>query len=135
LALRRYLLSGGFHGGRFGGRVNQNLYDEMKRVFSGRTAGTAGGPIFHCVFDLKEKPQIPTSDRQASRGNGITWERNVVYAHYRHLRRQGRMMVMICHNTDLATAGTKCLRILLPRISEKKSYPLGINIVFYAMTH
>ena len=37
---------------------------------------TIDHPIFHCVFDLKEKPQVPGIDAaRRNRGTGITWER------------------------------------------------------------
>ena len=45
----------------WGEREWQNLYEQMKRVFPERepTELPLEHPIFHCVFDLKEKPQIP----------------------------------------------------------------------------
>jgi hypothetical protein len=47
------------------------------------------------------------------------------------------MMMMICHNTDLGDGweegGTDPW--YFPEFSEKYAYPLGINILFYALTH
>jgi hypothetical protein len=101
-------------------------------------------PIFHCVFDLKEKPQIPNfRDGEASQyPPHITWERGhgpgVETPHYRAIHDdKGRMMVIICHNTDLADGWERegVYEYYFREFSEKKSYPLGINIVFYAMTN
>ena len=46
-------------------------------------------------------------------------------------------MVMICHNTDLGDGWERegVYEYYFREFSEKKAYPLGINIVFYAMTH
>jgi hypothetical protein len=47
------------------------------------------------------------------------------------------MMVMICHNTDTGDGweeeGTD--EWFFKEYSENKCYPLGFNIIFYAMTH
>jgi hypothetical protein len=47
------------------------------------------------------------------------------------------MMVMICHNTDLGDGWEREgeNEYYFREFSEKAAYPLGINIVFYAMTH
>lgn len=97
-------------------------------------------PIFHCVFDLKEKPQIPSINVVlAGRDYGITWEREDARdVHYRALHDdKGRMMVLICHNTDLGDGWEREgeNEWYFREFSEKKAYPLGINIIFYAMTH
>ena len=49
----------------------------------------------------------------------------------------GRLMAVICHNTDLGDGWEREGedRWYFREFSEKKAYPLGINIVFYAMTH
>ena len=50
---------------------------------------------------------------------------------------KGRMMVIICHNTDLGDGWEREgeNEYYFKEFSEKKAYPLGINIIFYAMTH
>ena len=97
-------------------------------------------PIFHCVYDLKEKPQIPgISIALRNKGTGITWEReDAKFPDYRAIYDdEGRIMVMICHNTDLGDGWEREGEDewYFREFSEKKAYPLGINIVFYAMTH
>jgi len=95
-------------------------------------------PIFHCVYDLKIKPQIP-GIRAADWRNGITWERpDATEVHYKGIfDDQGRMMVIICHNTDLGDGWEEEATSpeYFRQFSEKYAYPLGINIIFYAMTH
>ena len=97
-------------------------------------------PIFHCVYDLKEKPQVPSIGVAVrGRSSGITWERyDAREPHYRAIfDDKGRMMVIVCHNTDLGDGWEREGEDewYFREFSEKKAYPMGINIVFYAMTH
>jgi len=143
-SLRDYLLGGGFLmvDDFWGEREWENFYEEIKRVFPEREPEELrlDHPIFSCVFPLKEKPQIPNvGTGTSSQYTGITWERwDAQTPHYRGIfDDKGRLMVMICHNTDLGDGwewegGNE---YYFREFSEKKAYPLGINIIFYAMTH
>jgi hypothetical protein len=143
--LRRYLLSGGFLmvDDFWGEDEWDNFYREIKRVFPDREPEELPieHPIFNCVFPLKSKPQIPNvrTGYESQFNGGITWERwDAQTPHYKGIfDDQGRMMAIICHNTDLGDGweeeGTD--PYYFREFSEKKAYPLGINIVFYAMTH
>ncbi len=143
-ALRGYLLNGGFlMVDDFWGEAEwYNFYHEIKRVFPDREPVELSleHPVFHAVFDLKERPQIPSID-WALRGRdyGITWEReDAREVHFKALYDdKGRMMAIICHNTDLGDGWEREgeNEWYFHEFSEKKAYPLGINIVFYAMTH
>jgi hypothetical protein len=142
--LRRYLLSGGFlMVDDFWGEAQwRNLYHQMKRVFPEREPQDVdiSHPIFNCVFPLKEKPQIPNVGRGTmSQYDGVTWETyDSKEPHYRAFYDdKGRIMVMICHNTDLGDGWEREgeNEYYFKEFSEKKAYPLGINIIFYAMTH
>jgi len=143
-ALRKYLLNGGFlMVDDFWGQDEwYNFYREIKRVFPDREPVEIPleHPIFHCVFDLKERPQIPSiTAALAGRDYGITWERDDArQVHYKALYDdKGRMMSIICHNTDLGDGWEREgeNEWYFHEFSEKSAYPLGINIVFYAMTH
>ncbi len=144
-ALRRYCLNGGFLmvDDFWGDTQYENLREQLSRVFPDRTAFEVplAHEIFHCVYDLKEKPQIP-SVHHAERG-GVTWEyardgSDTSVPHYRAITDdQDRIMVFICHNTDLGDGWEQeaANPYYFEEFSVKKAYPLGINIVTYAMTH
>jgi hypothetical protein len=143
-ALRRYLLNGGFlMVDDFWGEAEwNNFYRQIKRVFPDREPVELplSHPVFHAVFDLKEKPQIPSINvALAGQPYGITWEReDAREVHFKALYDdKGRMMAIICHNTDLGDGWEREgeNEWYFHEFSEKKAYPLGINIVFYAMTH
>ena len=143
--LRRYLLNGGFLMiDDFWGRAEwYNIYGQMKRVFPEREPIelTLDHPIFHCVFELKEKPQIPAIDwavdRRTDTLTGYTSESGDPPRYYGIYDDKGRMMVIICRDTDLGDGWERegMSKTYFHEFSEKKAYPLGINIVFYAMTH
>ena len=143
-ALRRYLLNGGFLmvDDFWGVEAWENFREQMKRVFPDRE--TVDLPIdhaiFHSVYDLKYKPQVPGIDAaRRLRGTNITWERSdAQQVEYRGLfDDKGRMMAIICHNTDLGDGWEREgeEEWYFHEFSEKLAYPMGINIVFYAMTH
>lgn len=147
IALRKYLLNGGFMMvDDFWGEAEwENFYYEIKRVFPDREPVDIpmDHPIFHCVFDLKleknhmQVPNVRTGTD--SQYTGITWERDDAReVHFRAISDdKGRMMVMICHNTDNGDGWEREgeNEYYFREFSEKKSFPLGINIIFYAMTH
>jgi len=144
-ALRKYLQNGGFLmvDDFWGSHQWDNFYREMKRVFPDREAEEVplDHEIFHCVYDLKERPQIPSINvAEWGRSRGITWEGGPdgQQVHYKAFYDDdGRMMAFICHNTDLGDGWEREgeNEWYFHEFSEKKAYPLGINIVFYAMTH
>lgn len=139
-ALRRYLLNGGFlMVDDFWGEAEwENLYDNMKRVFPDREPVELPleHEIFHCVYDLKKKPQVPSIGHWY---NGETTERwDAPEAYYKGIfDDDGRMMAVICHNTDLGDGWERegVDSGYFKDYSEKWAYPMGINIVTYAMTH
>jgi hypothetical protein len=148
--LRRYLFNGGFLmvDDFWGDAEWENFYHEIKRVFPDREPVELpmDHPIFHCVFDLKlskNQMQVPNyRTGEESQRTGITWEWNHVGntrdVHFKGIfDDQARMMVMICHNTDNGDGWEREgeFQYYFHEFSEKKAYPLGINIIFYAMTH
>lgn len=145
-ALRKFLLNGGFLmvDDFWGEREWENWYAEIKRVFPDREPQELemDHPIFHCVFDLgKDKqalqvPNVYTGVR--SQYTGITWERDGRELSIRGIHDdRGRLMVVICHNTDNGDGWEREgeSEYYFRTFSEKRAYPLGINVVFYAMTH
>lgn len=142
--LRRYLMNGGFMmvDDFWGEDEYANFYEQIKRVFPDREPEELPieHPVFRTVFNLKEKPQVPSINHaQRYRGTEVTWERpDAKEVHYRGIfDDKGRMVVIICHNTDLGDGWEREGEdeYYFREFSEKKAYPMGINIVFYAMTH
>jgi len=146
-ALRNYLLNGGFLmvDDFWGAREWSVFANEMHRVFPDREMVELPieHPIFHMVFDLKEKPQIPSIYHAVNnRGTGITWEENKMpgarQVHYKGIfDDEGRLMAIICHNTDMGDGWEQEgeSEWYFREFAEKKAYPMGINIIIYAMTH
>lgn len=144
VALRRYLLNGGFLmvDDFWGDEEYNQLASNLKRVFPDRPADEVplSHEIFHCVYDLKEKPQVPSINAAAP--GGFHGERrpgsDTSRAIYRSINDdEGRIMVFICHNTDLGDGWEREGEDpwYFEEYSVKKAYPMGINIVTYAMTH
>ncbi len=146
-ALRKYLLSGGFLmvDDFWGDYEWQNFHEQIKRVFPDREPEELplDHEIFHCVYRLKEKPQVPSIQAAWNgREQGITWEwghgGNTRDVHFKGLfDDKGRLMAIICHNTDLGDGWEREGEDpwYFKEFSEKKAYPMGINIITYAMTH
>ncbi len=142
--LRRYLLNGGFlMVDDFWGQYEwDNFYENVKRVFPDLEPVELplSHEIFHCVYDLKKKPQIPSihSDWESGYTTDRPWDPSAVDVHYHGIfDEKGRMMCIICHNTDVGDGWERegLSREYFKQFSEKWSYPMGINIVVYAMTH
>jgi len=142
--LRRYLLNGGFLlvGDHWGPYEYQNFHDEMKRLFPDREPVDLplSHPIFHCVYDFKAKPQIPEAEiAERYRDQGVTWEReDSKEPFFRGIfDDKNRMMVLIVSNCDLTDGWEKegTDEWFFQEFCVKKAYPMGINIIFYAMTH
>ena len=142
--LRKYLLRGGFlMVDDFWGEYEwENFHLAFKQIFPDRELQELPleHPVFHCVYDLKEKPQIPSiGAAHAGRYSGITTERSDAReAHYKAcFDDKGRMMMIVCHNTDLGDGWEREGEDpwYFKEFSEKRSYPLGINILFYQFTH
>ncbi len=148
--LRRYLLNGGFlMADDFWGEVQwENFAHEIKRVLpeSQWVELPMTHPIFHSVFDLKlakNEMQVPNYIQgMRSEQTHITWEHHdgeeCIDVHFRAIfDEKGRMIVMACHDTDNGDGWERESEddYFFKNFSEKISYPLGINIIFYSMTH
>ena len=152
---REYLLNGGFFMvDDFWSKPEwENFYREMKRVLPNVEPVdlTVDHPIFNHIFPLKEKPQVPSEDWYVDRystpqealDNGVTWETKRYDTYppkphfYAFFDKKGRMMGVACHNTDIGDGWEEegATPWYFKYFSEPKSYPMGINILIYAMTH
>jgi len=143
--LKRYLLNGGFLmcDDFWGDREWKNFAKELKKVFPDRDPVDLplDHPIFHCVFDLKELPQVPGVDAGVAaeyRGGQVYYRFDEREVHYRAIKDdKDRIMVLCCHNTDLGDGWEREgeNEYFFKQFAEKWAYPMGINIIFYAMTH
>ena len=144
-ALRRYLLNGGFlmMDDFWAPDGWEHVSTEMRGVFPDRepTQLTLDHEIFHNVYDLKELPQVVDIR---------TWREGYRFEHWHahsdgdesphfwaYYDDEGRMVALLCHNNDLGDGWEREgeNREYFHEFSEKSSYPMGINIVTYAMTH
>ena len=142
-SLRAYLLGGGFvMVDDFWGETEWNaVAKEFRRVFPEREPVELplDHAVFRCFYEIHEKPQVPNLHLGIlSQSTGVTWEReDAREAHYRGLvGDNGRLMVIFCHNTDLADGWERAAKneYYYREFSLKKAYPMGINIVVYALT-
>jgi hypothetical protein len=153
--LRKYLLNGGvLMADDFWGEWQwESFHREIKRALPGRefVELPMDHPLFHCVFDLKvpkNKLQTPNIRQgSASQFDGVTWERHprkdggweeCVEMHVRAiLDEKGRIMVLAIHDCDNGDGWEREGEedYFFHEFSEKRAYPLGINVIFYLMTH
>jgi hypothetical protein len=77
-------------------------------------------------------PNVPGSKIQVDRGEG--WETMSVRA---LLDDKGRIMVIAFHNSDISDGWEREGEHAdyFATFSEKICYPLGVNLIFYLMTH
>lgn len=89
-------------------------------------------PIFHIVYDLKERVQIPG----ANVVHGPGYERGGIVPHWRAiLDDKNRIRVAILFNMDIGDAWEFADSPDYPEHLASLAYRLGINYVLYSMTH
>jgi hypothetical protein len=154
MILRKYLLNGGaLLVNDFWGQEEWNGFSrELNRALPGRpwTELTTDHPVFNSIYDLRgpmNRLQVPTiqfwnrnydprdpdSELQTIyRGEG--YKQMHVQAIYDDRQ---RMMVLAIHNSDVSDGWEREgeNEEYFRQFSEKVAYPLGINIIFYLMTH
>ncbi|MDP2325323.1 MAG: DUF4159 domain-containing protein [Gammaproteobacteria bacterium] len=141
--LRTYLLRGGFLmvDDFWGEREWRNWTYEFDQVLPPdeypRFQIPLDHPIYHLVFDLDEVPQVPSINRWEA--TGLSFERSDAQTPYIWgvNDKNGRLMAVVCHNTDLGDGWEREGEnpAYFNEFSVKKAYPMGINIVVYALTH
>ena len=154
--LRKYLLNGGvLWADDFWGEWQwEGFASQIKRVFPDRefVELPMDHPIFHCVFDIKvpkNKLQTPAINIATQRhSTDFTWETyhrtpdgsldNCQDMHVRAiLDDKGHIMVLATHDCDNGDSWEREgeNEWFFHEFSEKRGYPLGINVIFYLMTH
>jgi Domain of unknown function (DUF4159) len=139
--LRDYLLRGGFIfcDSFFGTRDWIVFQESLNRVFPDRPILDLTGeePVFHIVFDLPEMiyTQIPNAG-QVMRGGGPFRGPDTAVPSWRGVfDDDGRMMVLIAHNNDVADAWQWADDPRYPADKANLALRFGVNVVAYALTH
>lgn len=141
VALRKYLQNGGFlwFDDFWGSAAWENVEREMKRVLPERsfTETKLDHPIYHCVFEIKSKGQVPGIGTWRYGETSERGEDSAVVHHRVILDDKGRIMALATHNTDNGDGWEREGEDAeyFKRFAEQISYPLGINVIFYVMTH
>ncbi len=145
-ALRTFLLRGGFlMADDFGAAAEwEHIRYAMRQVFPDREPRelTIDHEIFHTVYNFKSLPQVPSIR---------AWERGLDYEDWHggftngdtsphfwgYFDDENRLMALFCHNNDIADGWEREGENIeyFEKYSHRVSYPLGINIITYAMTH
>jgi hypothetical protein len=121
----------------------RHIRAEMKKVFPDTEPQELdhSHPIFHIVYDLEGMPRVP-SIRAWEQGHTFEyWHGDPEGDEAPHFMgyhdSQGRLMVLLCHNNDICDGWEREgeNKEYFALFSEKYSYPLGINIIFYVLTH
>lgn len=147
--LREYLLRGGFLlvDDFWGDRAWENWVYEIGQVLPPEEYPMVDIPLdhelFHIVFELDHVPQVPGIRAWEWSGDSLEGDlsRYAVYGHEAHCKgifdHDGRLMAVVMHNTDLGDGWEREGEHIeyFKEYSAKLAYPMGINIVVYAMTH
>ena len=155
-ALSKYLGNGGFIlvDDIWGDKMWDDISRAMAKVLPGRKPKDLDidHPIFNAVFKLTEIPQVPSHDAAKH------WIITGIDKHYEvtilqggeepeealdtpHFRawydENGRMAVLVNHNNDIADGWEEedYEPWFFKKYSEKYCFPIGINILFYALTN
>jgi hypothetical protein len=142
-ALREYLLRGGFFmADDFHGAFEWDVFEKViRRAFPDREIRDVpdDDPIFHTVYDLSERAQIPGQAhvRQGFKrpqypqgtedGKGAHW-RGIYDDH-------GRIMIAISYNSDIGDAWEYADDSRYPAPFADEAIRLGVNYIIYSMTH
>jgi hypothetical protein len=135
--LREYLDRGGFlMVDDFHGSVEwEGFMTSMRRVYPDRPIVELAqtDEIFHVLYDLVERPQIPSIYGAVS---GRTWERDGYTPHWRGIYdANGRLAVVINFNMDLGDAWEHADSPEYPQPLTALAYRYAINYLLYSMSH
>lgn len=133
--LREHLLKGGFLlcDSFYGDYEWDGFLKTLKRVFPDRNVVELPDdhPIFQTPFDLNDKRQVPTWQylpRGYREGGDTPYWRAI-------LDDNGRVMVMIAFNNDIADGWQRADDPGYPQLEANLAIRLGVNFAVYALTH
>jgi hypothetical protein len=110
----------------------------MNKVFPERPIEDIpdGDAIFHTLFDLQDRLQVPGSSNYFE--TGLTYEagESGKIPHWRCIRDdKGRVIVAICHNMDLGDGWENADEPKYPERYTTLAYHVGLNYFVYDLTH
>ncbi len=138
--IREYLLRGGFmFCDSFFGERNWVIFQQsLSRIFPDRPIVnlTDDEPVFHIVFDLPHMTlvQIPHISAALNGGRGFMGS-DATPAWRGVFDDDGRLMVLIAYNNDVADAWQWADDPRYPADKANLALRLGVNLAMYAMTH
>jgi Domain of unknown function (DUF4159) len=137
--LREYLLRGGFlMVDDFHANQEWSVFTaSLSRIFPDRNWVDLSNddPIFHSVYDLNDRLQIPGAQFLES---GRTYEKDESGRpeHWRAIYDdKGRIMVAICHNMDMGDAWEHSDNPEYPEKWASLAYRIAVNYFIYDLTH
>jgi uncharacterized protein DUF4159 len=135
--LREYLARGGFMmvDDSHGDYEWQNFLVGIRRVLPNRAIEDVADAdtLFHVMYDLDDRFQVP--------GTRYIWGRrrytpDSAVPKWRAIRDdKGRIIVAICHNSDVGDAWEWADSPDYPENAASLAYRIGINYIIYGMTH
>lgn len=137
-ALREYLLRGGFMMlDDFWGEYEwQHVREQIYKIFPERPIQEIplNHSIFHCYFDIDEVLQVPNFHNYVNRGR--THEKGGIVPQYLGIMDEtDRIMIFIARNADNGDAWEWIDDPEYPLKYGLGAYRLGMNLIFYSMTH
>jgi Domain of unknown function (DUF4159) len=135
--LREYLMRGGFLmvDDSHGDNEWAGFLQGMEMILPGRPIEDLANQdeLFHVAYDLDDRIQVPgtryiwgyrryTRDSATPRWSAIRDDR-------------GRIMVAICHNSDVGDAWEWADSPDYPEHAASVAYRIGVNYILYSMTH
>jgi len=135
--LREFFDRGGFFMcDDFHGTDEWNVFvASFKKIFPDRQIVDIDGKdaIFHTVFDLDERYQVPgmqyTQTGRIYEKDGVNPEFRAVYDD------RGRIIAAICHNMDLGDSWENADEPTYPQKFSALGLRIGVNYIVYAMSH
>ncbi len=111
--------------------------DSMRMVFPDRPVVVIDNndPIFHIIYDLSDRYQVP-GEQYVRSGRTYEMDENGRPAHWRAIYDdKGRIVAAICHNMDLGDSWEHADNPEYPQEFSALGIRIGVNYVVYAMTH
>jgi hypothetical protein len=139
-ALRTYLLRGGFlfADSFFGSDSWVGFQEGLQRIFPDRPIIdlTDDHPVFHTVYDIPAMTTVQIPNMNALYGRGVGYLSDGRVPRWRGIEDDdGRLMVLIAFNNDVADAWQWADEPDYPGESANLGLRIGVNFAVYALTH